>query len=195
MTPPPSQEGASSHASPPAPAPLASEPAAHASPPAPGGMTVWLTGLPSAGKTTLAHGVASVLASRGIRYQILDGDVMREYLTKDLGFSKEDRDTNVRRIGFVASLLAHQGVVVLCPVISPYRSSRAEVRGLHGPGRFFEVYIATPVETCELRDVKGLYARARNGEITGMTGIDDPYEPPFEPERLISAGTWRQIPE
>ena len=152
-------------------------------------MTVWLTGLPSAGKTTLAHGVASVLASRGIRYQILDGDVMREYLTKDLGFSKEDRDTNVRRIGFVASLLAHQGVVVLCPVISPYRSSRAEVRGLHGPGRFFEVYIATPVETCELRDVKGLYARARNGEITGMTGIDDPYEPPFEPELEVAAGT------
>ncbi len=130
-----------------------------------------------------------MLASREVPFQILDGDIMREYLTNDLGFSKEDRDTNVRRIGFVASLLAHQGIIVLCPVISPYRATRAEVRALHDPGRFFEVYIATPVEVCQERDVKGLYARARSGEITGMTGIDDPYEAPLDPELEVAAGT------
>jgi adenylylsulfate kinase len=159
------------------------------SPPARGGLTVWLTGLPSAGKTTLALSVASVLAGQGVRHQVLDGDVMREYLTADLGFSKEDRDRNVRRVGYVASVLSYHGVVVLCPLISPYRAAREEVRALHLPGRFLEVHVATPVEVCEERDVKGLYARARRGEVRAMTGIDDPYEPPLAPELVVPAGT------
>jgi adenylylsulfate kinase len=146
--------------------------------------TVWLTGLPSAGKTTIARAVEKRLLDEGRKVEVLDGDVVRTHLTKGLGFSREDRDENVRRIGFVADLLSRNGVTVLCSVISPYRSVRDELRELHG-GRFVEVYVSTPVEVCSERDVKGLYAKQRAGEITGLTGVDDPYEPPLAPEVTI----------
>ena len=149
------------------------------------GLTVWFTGLPSSGKTTLAGALAKRLADEGHpRVELLDGDVAREHLTRGLGFSREDRDENVRRIGWVASLLARNGVIVLASVISPYRAVRDEVRSLHD-GRFVEVYVSTPVEVCSTRDVKGLYARASRGELTGLTGVDDPYEPPLRPEVVI----------
>jgi adenylylsulfate kinase len=152
------------------------------------GLTVWFTGLPSAGKTTLAHALEKRLLDEGHRVEVLDGDVVRTHLTKGLGFSREDRDENVRRIGFVASLLARNGVVVLCSVISPYRSARDEVRQMHD-GRFFEVHVSAPVEVCAERDVKGLYARQRAGEISGLTGVDDPYEPPLAPELVVPTHT------
>lgn len=148
------------------------------------GLTVWLTGLPSAGKTTIAHALEKRLLTEGHRVEVLDGDVLRTHLTRGLGFSREDREENVRRIGFVAHLLSRNGVVVLVSVISPYRSVRDELRELHA-GRFFEVHVATPLEVCAERDVKGLYARQRAGELTGLTGVDDPYEPPLHPELVI----------
>ena len=148
------------------------------------GRTVWFTGLPSAGKTTIARGVEKRLLDEGRRVEILDGDVVRTYLTRDLGYSRADRDENIRRIGFVAHLLSRNGVVVLCSVVSPYRDVREEIRVLHD-GRFFEVYVSTPVEVCSDRDVKGLYAKQKAGELTGLTGIDDPYEPPINPELVV----------
>ena len=148
------------------------------------GLTVWLTGLPSAGKTTLAHALEKRLLARGHRVEVLDGAVLRTHLTRGLGFSREDREENVRRIGFVAHLLSRNGVVVVVSVISPYRSVRDELRELHA-GRFFEVHVATPVDVCAERDVKVLYAKQRAGEITGLTGIDDPYEPPLQPEAVL----------
>lgn len=151
-----------------------------------GGRTIWLTGLPSAGKTTIARATEKRLIDDGHRVEVLDGDVVRTHLTKGLGFSREDRDENVRRIGFVADLLSRNGVIVLCSVISPYRAVRDELRELHA-GRFVEVHVSTPVEVCSARDVKGLYAKQRAGEITGLTGVDDPYEPPLAPEATIPA--------
>ena len=149
------------------------------------GVTVWFTGLPSSGKTTLAHALAKRLADEGYdRVEVLDGDLAREHLTKGLGFSREDRAENVRRIGWVASLLARNGVVVLASVISPYRDDRDAVREMHGE-RFVEVHVATPVDVCAERDVKGLYAKQRAGELTGLTGVDDPYEPPLRPEVVV----------
>jgi adenylylsulfate kinase len=148
------------------------------------GLTVWLTGLPSAGKTTLAHALEKRLLAAGYRVEVLDGDVVRTHLTRGLGFSREDREENVRRIGFVAHLLSRNGVVAIASVISPYRAVRDELRELHA-GRFFEVHVATPVEVCSERDVKGLYAKQRAGELTGLTGVDDPYEPPVQPEAVI----------
>ena len=148
------------------------------------GRTVWLTGLPSAGKTTIARALEKRLLDEGRKVEVLDGDVVRTHLTKGLGFSREDRDENVRRIGFVADLLSRNGVVVLASVISPYRAIRDELRELHD-GRFVEVHVSTPVEVCSERDVKGLYAKQRAGEITGLTGVDDPYEPPLAPEVTI----------
>jgi len=144
------------------------------------GVTVWFTGLSGAGKTTLARAVYDELKKRGHRVEILDGDVVRQYLTKGLGFSKEDRDENIRRIGFVAHLLTRNGVIVLVAAISPYRATREEVR--RKIGDFIEVYVNAPLEVCEKRDVKGLYKKARAGEIKNFTGIDDPYEPPLNPE-------------
>jgi len=152
------------------------------------GLTVWLTGLPSAGKTTVAAALEKRLLAEGHRVEVLDGDVMRTRLTKGLGFSREDRDENIRRIGFVAHLLARNGVIAVVPVISPYRSVRDEIRELHD-GRFFEVHVATPVEVCSERDVKGLYARQRAGELSGLTGVDDPYEPPVRPELVLHTET------
>ncbi|HWW54428.1 MAG TPA: adenylyl-sulfate kinase [Acidimicrobiales bacterium] len=150
------------------------------------GATLWFTGLPSAGKTTLAHALAKRLSDAGYeRVEVLDGDVAREHLTKGLGFTREDRDENVRRIGWVAELLARNGVVVLCSVISPYRAVRDELRARH-EGRFVEIFVATPVEVCAQRDVKGLYARKDAGELTTpLTGIDDPYEPPVAAEITV----------
>ena len=149
------------------------------------GVTIWFTGLPSSGKTTLAHALAKRLADEGYdRVEVLDGDLAREHLTKGLGFSREDRAENVRRIGWVASLLARNGVVVLASVISPYRDDRDAVREMHGE-RFVEVHVATPLEVCAERDVKGLYAKQRAGELTGLTGVDDPYEPPRHPEVVV----------
>ena len=152
------------------------------------GTTVWLTGLPSAGKTTLATALASRLRAQGVeRVELLDGDEVREFLSKGLGFSREDRDTNVLRIGWVAATLAKHGVLVLASVISPFASTRADVRGLHesrGAG-FLEVHVATPVDVCSERDVKGLYAKQRSGELSGLTGVDAPYEAPQSPDARI----------
>ncbi|GGY63630.1 adenylyl-sulfate kinase [Streptomyces omiyaensis] len=148
------------------------------------GGTVWLTGLPSAGKSTVAAGLAARLSAEGHRVQVLDGDEVRAALSPDLGYSKADRDTSVRRVGFLARLLAQHGVTVLAPVIAPYAESRAAVRdqhAAHGVG-YLEVHVATPVENCAARDVKGLYARQAAGEISGLTGADAPYEAPVDPD-------------
>jgi adenylylsulfate kinase len=155
------------------------------------GATVWLTGLPSAGKTTLAGELAGRLRRAGHRVEVLDGDEIREFLSAGLGFSREDRHTNVQRIGFVAELLASHGVKVLVPVIAPYADSREAVRKRHqdeGTG-YLEVHVATPLTVCAERDVKGLYARQAAGEISGLTGVDDPYEEPADPDLRIEAGT------
>lgn len=148
------------------------------------GRTIWLTGLPSAGKTTLACAVAERVRHRGGSVEVLDGDVVRTHLTKDLGFSRDDRRENVRRVGFVANLLSRNGVLVVCALISPYRRDRDEVRALHA-GRFFEVHVSAPLDVCAERDVKGLYARQRAGTLRGLTGIDDPYEAPLNPELVV----------
>jgi adenylylsulfate kinase len=150
--------------------------------------TVWLTGLPSAGKTTIARALADRLRMSGRAVEVLDGDAARQVLTADLGFSRADRDENVRRIGFVAELLSRHGVEVICAVVSPFRSARDAVRTRHA-GRFVEVWVATPVEVCAERDVKGLYARQARGELHGLTGVDDPYEPPLTPEVVLDAHT------
>ncbi|MGA7412118.1 MAG: adenylyl-sulfate kinase [Bryobacteraceae bacterium] len=144
------------------------------------GTVVWLTGLSSAGKTTLAVEVFDRLRVAGHKVELLDGDLVRQRLSKGLGFSKEDRDENIRRIGFVAELLARNGVTVIVSAISPYRALRAEVR-LSIPN-FVEVFVNAPLDVCEGRDVKGLYRRARAGELHGFTGVDDPYEAPLQPE-------------
>jgi adenylylsulfate kinase len=144
------------------------------------GVTVWLTGLSGAGKTTITNALAKKLQENGYSLEVLDGDVVRTNLTKGLGFSKLDRDENIRRIGFVANLLTRHGVIVIVSAISPYREVREEVR--QKIGNFVEVFVNAPLATCEQRDVKGLYQRARSGEIKGFTGIDDPYESPLVPE-------------
>jgi adenylylsulfate kinase len=144
------------------------------------GAVIWFTGLSGSGKTTIAHQVEETLLESGVPVEILDGDVVRENLSKGLGFSKEDRDINIRRIAFVAHLLQRNGVFVLTAAISPYRAIREEARAMIKD--FVEVYAEAPLEVCEERDVKGLYAKARAGEIKGFTGVDDPYEPPPRPE-------------
>lgn len=147
------------------------------------GFTVWFTGLPSAGKSTLAELLAVKLHERGHGVEVLDGDVVRQHLSKGLGFSKEDRDENIRRIGFVCALLTRHGATAIAAAISPYRAIRDEVR--ESVGNFVEVYVKASVETCIQRDVKGLYKKALAGEIKGFTGVDDPYEPPLKPELTI----------
>ena len=149
------------------------------------GFCVWLTGLSCAGKSVTAAVLTSLLLERGRQVTLLDGDVVRTHLSKGLGFSREDRDTNIRRIGFVASEIVRHGGGVLCAVISPYRATRDQCRNMVGPDRFIEVFINTPLNVCEQRDAKGLYAKARRGEIKGFTGIDDPYEPPMSPEMIL----------
>lgn len=144
------------------------------------GAVIWFTGLSGSGKTTIAHEVEDALYTAGVPIEVLDGDVVRENLSKGLGFSKEDRDINIRRIAFVAHLLQRNGVFVITAAISPYRAVREEARAMIKD--FVEVHADAPLEVCEQRDVKGLYAKARAGEIKGFTGIDDPYEPPSNPE-------------
>jgi adenylyl-sulfate kinase len=148
------------------------------------GFTVWFTGLSGSGKSTIAEMLFHELQARGLKTEILDGDVVRQNLSKGLGFSKEDRDTNIRRIGFVAELLTRNGVATICCPISPYKAIRDEVRSKIGA--FVEVYVhATVDEIAEHRDPKGLYAKALAGEITGFTGVDDPYEEPEDPELVV----------
>ena len=149
------------------------------------GVCIWFTGLSGSGKSTTAEILTSLLLERGRQVTLLDGDVVRTHLSKGLGFSREDRDTNILRIGFVAGEIARHGGTVICAAISPYRATRNEVRQMVGDGRFIEVYVDTPIEVCEERDVKGLYARARRGQITGFTGVDDPYEEPVDPELIL----------
>lgn len=146
------------------------------------GVCIWLTGLSGAGKSTTAEILELLLLEHGRRATMLDGDVVRTHLSKGLGFSKEDRDTNIRRIGFVAAEIVSHGGMVICAAVSPYRSVRDEVRQMVGDDQFVEVFVNTPLEECERRDIKGMYAKARRGEITGFTGIDDPYEAPLNAE-------------
>jgi adenylylsulfate kinase len=155
------------------------------------GATLWFTGLPSAGKSTIAHALAERLQTAGERVQVLDGDEVRPHLSAGLGFSRADRDVNVTRIGWVARLLAFHGVLVLVPVIAPYAAARDAVRDDHDRVAvpFAEVHVATSLEIAEARDVKGLYARARRGEVTGLTGVDDPYEAPTQAELVVDTGT------
>jgi sulfate adenylyltransferase len=157
------------------------------------GFALWFTGLSGSGKSTTAQAVVPMLLERGRQLTVLDGDVVRTHLSKGLGFSKEDRDTNILRIGFVASEIARHNGTVICAAISPYRSARNEVRKMIGEERFIEVFVDTPIEVCEQRDSKGLYAKARRGEIKGFTGIDDPYEAPRDSE--VTLDTVNNNPE
>ena len=159
------------------------------------GCVIWFTGLSGSGKTTIAHVVEEKLLDAGVGVEILDGDVVRENLSKGLGFSKEDRDINIRRIAFVADLLSRNGVPVITAAISPYKAIRDEARQLHreNGAAFVEVFVATSLEDCEERDTKGLYAKARAGEIKEFTGISDPYEEPENPE--IRVETHDKTPE
>ena len=147
------------------------------------GFTLWLTGLSGAGKSTLAAAVATALRRHAIQVEILDGDEVRQNLSKGLGFSREDRDTNIRRIGYVAKLLTRNGVVVITAAISPYRAVRDEVR--RQIGRFVEVYVRASLDECMRRDTKGLYRKALAGEVAAFTGVSDPYEEPLAPELVV----------
>jgi sulfate adenylyltransferase len=157
------------------------------------GVCLWFTGLSGSGKSTTAEVLTVLLQEHGRQVTVLDGDVVRTHLSKGLGFSKEDRDTNILRIGFVAAEIVRHGGVCICAAVSPYRASRDAVRSMVDGDRFIEIFVDTPLEVCEARDVKGLYAKARRGEITGFTGIDDPYEPPMSPE--ITLDTVAMTPE
>ena len=157
------------------------------------GVCIWFTGLSGAGKSTTAEVLTVLMLEHGRQVTMLDGDVVRTHLSKGLGFSKEDRDTNIRRIGFVAAEIVRHGGVVICAAVSPYRATRNDVCTLVGSEHFVEVFVDTPLEVCEARDAKGMYAKARRGEITGFTGIDDPYEPPEQP--AITLDTTEHTPE
>jgi sulfate adenylyltransferase len=153
------------------------------------GACVWFTGLSGAGKSTISQVLVQMLAERGCVTTLLDGDAVRTHLSKGLGFSREDRDTNILRIGFVAGEVVRHGGIVICAAISPYHETRDAVRRMMdgiAPDSFVEVFVDTPIEECERRDVKGLYAKARRGEITGFTGVDDPYEPPLRAEVTLN---------
>jgi len=147
------------------------------------GVTLWFTGLPCSGKTTIADRVAELLRRRGVKVERLDGDIVRKSLTKDLGFTKEDRDKNIERVTFVAKLLTRNGVIVLATFVSPYRERRQKTR--EEIGEFIEVYVKASLEECIRRDVKGMYKKALAGEIKNFTGVDDPYEEPLNPELVL----------
>jgi len=149
------------------------------------GFCIWFTGLSGAGKSATAEALTSLLLERGRQITVLDGDVVRTHLSKGLGFSREDRDTNIHRIGYVAAEIARHGGAVVCAAVSPYRAARNRCRTMVGPDRFIEVFVDTPIEVCEQRDIKGLYAKARRGEVKGFTGVDDPYEAPHNPELVL----------
>ena len=156
------------------------------------GLTSWFTGLSGAGKSTISAILERELRAAGQKVEVLDGDVVRTHLSKGLGFSKEDRDINIRRIGWVCEVLSRNGVFAIAAAISPYRAVRDEVRERHA-GRFFEVYVEVPLEVAIARDTKGLYKKALAGELKGFTGIDDPYEPPIDPELVVH--TDQETPE
>ena len=147
------------------------------------GVTIWFTGLPCSGKTTIADELADILEKKGLNVERLDGDIVRKDLTNDLGFSKKDRDENIRRVTFVAKLLTRNNVIVLATFVSPYSKRREKTR--KEIGEFLEVYVKCPVEECIKRDVKGMYEKALRGEITGFTGVDDPYEEPINPDLVL----------
>jgi sulfate adenylyltransferase len=153
------------------------------------GVCIWFTGLSGAGKSTTAAVLTVLLMERGRQVTVLDGDVVRTHLSKGLGFSKEDRDTNISRIGFVAAEVVRHGGVALCAAVSPYKATRDDVRNMVGDDRFVEVFVDTPLSVCEERDTKGMYQKARRGEIKDFTGIDDPYEPPESPEITLDTVT------
>ncbi|MSR77375.1 MAG: adenylyl-sulfate kinase [Candidatus Omnitrophica bacterium] len=155
------------------------------------GVTVWFTGLPSSGKSTIARALERRLKEGGLKVELLDGDVVRTHLSRGLGFSREDRDLNIKRIGFVCHLLTRNGIIAIASAISPYRETRDSNRRMIG--QFIEVYVKTPLEECEKRDVKGLYQKARKGEIKEFTGVDDPYEEPAHPEVICE--TLKESPE
>jgi len=146
------------------------------------GLCLWFTGFSGSGKSTTAERLVVRFLEVGRQVTFLDGDAVRTHLTKGLGFSREDRDTNIRRIGFVAAEIVRHGGIVVCATISPYRGVRDEVRQMVGHDRFVEVFVDTPLEECQRRDPKGLYAKASSGQLSGLTGVDDPYEPPLSPE-------------
>ena len=148
------------------------------------GVTVWFTGLPCSGKTTIADRVAEILKKEGYKVERLDGDIVRKHLTRDLGFTKKDREENLRRVGFVAKLLTRNGVIVLASFVSPYREIRKYLR--EEIGSFIEVYVKASPEECARRDVKGMWAKAKAGEIKNFTGHDDPYEEPENPELILN---------
>jgi adenylylsulfate kinase len=155
------------------------------------GFTIWLTGLPCSGKSTIAARLAEHLLNQGRLVEVLDGDIVRQSLSQGLTFTREDRDRNVRRVGFVANLLSRNGIVVIVALVSPYRAARSEVRA--AIERFVEVHVDCPLAECERRDVKGLYKKARGGALAGFTGIDDPYERPEQPE--VTLDTSRETAE
>jgi sulfate adenylyltransferase len=155
---------------------------AHSSPP---GVCIWLTGLSGAGKSTTAIALQTLLRAHRHHATVLDGDIVRTAISRELGFSRADRDENVRRVGDIAARVVRTGGIVVCALVSPYRSTRDEVRALIGRDRFVEVFVDTPLAICEERDPKGLYARARCGDLTGLTGIDDLYEPPLTSEIIL----------
>ncbi len=151
------------------------------------GVTVWFTGLPSSGKTTIAHKLEGILRDKGCKVEVFDGDVIRKHLCSDLGFSRQDRDTNIKRIAYVCKLLTRNGVVAIASAISPYRDTRDYAR--EEIGEFLEIYVKCPLDVCKQRDVKGLYKKALNGEIKGFTGVDDPYEEPLRPELILETNS------
>lgn len=155
------------------------------------GFTLWFTGLSGSGKSTIANILEKELKNQGLKVEVLDGDVVRTHLSKGLGFSKEDRDANIRRIGYVASLLSRNGVIAITAAISPYRDIRNEVRDMHE--NFIEIFVKCPLEVLEKRDIKGLYKKARAGELPQFTGISDPYEEPLVPEVVVE--TNKEKPE
>lgn len=165
----------------------AAKPESEAAAPASTGATLWFTGLSGAGKSTIATALARLLAARGRAVEILDGDELRENLSPRLGFSREDRDAHVTRVGYLARTLAKHGVLAIVPVIAPYAQTRDAVRAAHAAAgqTYLEVYVSTSVEECSRRDVKGLYARRAAGEIAHLTGVDDPYEAPTDPDLRI----------
>jgi sulfate adenylyltransferase len=153
------------------------------------GFCIWFTGLSGAGKSTITDILTELLAESGRQVTVLDGDVVRTHLSKGLGFSKEDRDTNILRIGYVAAEIVRHGGAVICAAVSPYRAARNEVRNMVGADNFVLTFVNTPLEVCEQRDIKGLYAKARRGEVKGFTGINDPYEEPIDPDLLLETTT------
>lgn len=156
----------------------------------PDGLVLWMTGLPGSGKSTLAQLVGGILGTEyGRAVEILDGDELRKGISRDLGLSREDREEHAHRVSYVAKLLARNGIVAMVALISPYRTSRAQARSVISPERFVEIYVRAPLAVCERRDPKGLYAKARRGEIDNMTGIQHPYEEPLNPDLIVDTSS------